>query len=88
MKNEQRTRTKIAELLYEWAERGSFNPDDMSDIIMDYLSKGRNTKDLMDHEIAVMINELTSTAEAYCHAQCMRGELRRVLVKHLEPKTN
>ncbi len=88
MKNEQRTRTKIAELLNEWSERGSFNPDDMSEVIIDYLSKDRNTKDLMDHEIATMINELTSTAQDYCHAQCLRGELRKVIVKHLEPKTN
>ena len=41
-------------------------------------------KILKDHEIATMVNELTAVAKKYCHAQCMREQLRAVVLRHLE----
>ena len=44
----------------------------------------RRTKDLKDHEIALMINEVTAAAKEYGHAQCCREKIREVVLRHLE----
>lgn len=40
---------------------------------------------LKDHEIARMVNKLTQVAKDYCHAQCLRGQLRKVVLNYLKP---
>lgn len=41
-------------------------------------------KILKDHEIAIMVNELTKVAKERGHAQCCREAIRAVVLKHLE----
>ncbi len=42
-------------------------------------------KQLKDHEVALMINELTASVPKYAHAQCLRGEIHRIVLKYLKP---
>lgn len=81
--NQSKIRDELATLCQKWAEDGAYNPDDMAQNIIDFVDKGRRTKDLMDHELATLVNELTATADDYCHAQCLRGQIRTVLFKYL-----
>ncbi len=32
-----------------------------------------------------MINELTASVPKYAHAQCLRGEIHRIVLKYLKP---
>ncbi len=81
--NKESIITKLAIQLQDWASRGAYNPDDMAANTIAVAHEYRLTKDLMDHELNKLINELTSTAQDYCHAKCLRGELKKVLFKHL-----
>ncbi len=38
---------------------------------------------LKDNQIAALVNELTSEVPKYAHAQCLRGVISEIVVKHL-----
>jgi len=40
---------------------------------------------MKDHLIAQMVNELTATCKTHGHAQCLRGELLRIVNSYLKP---
>lgn len=41
-------------------------------------------KQLNDHEIALLVNDLTATAREYGQYGCCREKIREVVLKHLE----
>lgn len=43
------------------------------------------TKQLKDHELALLINELTKVAQEDGQLQCIRVRVRDVVLKHLKP---